>query len=110
MSDLKEKTSFEWFNIEESKLGFNFGSLTSKLFTEVGIYAEIGVFTNTIYKYNVMLCLSSYVNDTKQMISLNGSNAAMLSTVFDLYSEASSIKEYFNKFKRSNKTIYRYNR
>ena len=52
MSDLKEKTSFEWFNIEESKLGFNFGSLTNKLFTEVGIYAEIGVFTNTIYKYN----------------------------------------------------------
>jgi len=102
MSDLKEKTSFEWFNIEESKLGFNFGSLTNKLFTEVGIYAEIGVFTNIIYKYNVMLCLSSYVNDVKQMISLNGSNAAMLSTVFDLYSEASSIKEYFNKTLTSN--------
>ena len=102
MSDLKEKTSFEWFNIEESKLGFNFGSLTNKLFTEVGIYAEIGVFTNTIYKYNVMLCLSSYVNDVKQMISLNGSNAAMLSTVFDLYSEDSTIKEYFNKTLTSN--------
>lgn len=102
MSDLKEKTSFEWFNVEESKLGFNFGSLVNRLFTEVGIYAEVGVFTNTIYKYNVMLCLSSYVNDVKQMISLNGSNAAMLSTVFDLYSEDSSIKEYFNKTLTSN--------
>ena len=102
MSDLKEKTSFEWFNIEESKLSFNFGSLANRLFTEVGIYAEIGIFTNTVYKYNVMLCLSSYVNDIKQMISLNGSNAAMLSTVFDLYSEDSTIREYFNKTLTSN--------
>ena len=102
MSDLKEKTSFEWFNIEESKLGFNFGSLVNRLFTEVGIYAEVGVFTNTIYKYNVMLCLSSIVNDVKQMVSLNGSNATMLSTVFELYSEDSTIREYFNKTLTSN--------
>lgn len=102
MDNFKEQTKFEWFNIEESKLGFNFGSLVNKLFTEVGIYAETGIFTGTVYKYNVMLCLSSFVNDVKQVVSLNGSNAAMLSTVFDLYSEDGSIKEYFNKTLTSN--------
>ena len=98
----KEQTRFEWFTVEESKMGFNFGSLSNKLFTEVGIYAELGVYSGTIYKYNVMFNISSFVDDKKQSISLNGSNSVMLSTVFELYSEDSSIKEYFNRTKASN--------
>lgn len=97
MDEFKEQTKFEWHKIDESKLGFNFGSLANKLFTEIGAYAESGLYTGLIYKYNIIMNLSSYVDDKMVTVGLNGSNAAMLSTVFDLYSEDDSIREYFNK-------------
>lgn len=90
---------FKWYDLDEGKLTLNFSGVTSKLILQIGVYVETKDNTDYIEHIYPMISISDSKNYT---MSLNPSNALMLSSIMSVYTEEGTIKEYFNKTDLSN--------
>lgn len=101
----QQTTLMEWKPVDGTQLRINFNS--KRVYTNISMLINRNADTGSVEDFKPMFQVSAYDDmSNRTVFSFNQSNALLMSSVFDLFSEDTTIRKYFDKTLASGWFVY----